>query len=480
MKLWQKIFLISLCFMVTISLISSTLILSKNFQMTIERELLQAVSSQESFSAAITNHVLVERIKTGKVLLSTDEVSSVLQNIAYSQLTDDSGIAVIYDGNSILSSRMDVLTEVSGFVDEAGQTDGFATIIVDYENKTFILTGSKMTLERNDYMLFTSSDITNVYDNYSEMQQFVRILSLISAIVLAGVLLFVVLFFLRPLTAINKTLGEIAGGNYGLRLKGTGGREFKELAQNINMMSEAILEHVNKIQEIADGRKQFVDNLAHELKTPLTSILGFADILRVKRNVDDQNRMEYANVIVEETKRLKLLSGKLLELATTQGLGVDYEPVDLKDMILEVITSMLPLLEQKSLTPKYKFIEDDIIITADKTLLKSLFYNILENAVKASASEQEIRIATSKNDEGIIISVSDEGIGMSREDIHKATEPFYMADKSRSRKAGGVGLGLSLCAEIAELHHALLSIESEPGKGTSVSVIFHLEGGTGQ
>lgn len=246
--------------------------------------------------------------------------------------------------------------------------------------------------------------------------------------------------------------------------------ELDRIAKSLNQAADARVEDMNKLQVIADGRKQFTDNLAHEMKTPLTSILGFADILRIRRSVDDKSRMEYAAIIFEEAKRLRGLSGKLLELATAGNTKLDFKTVDVPDFFDEIRLSILPLLSPRKIT--LAVYSDNVQINVDPELFKSLLYNLIENAVKASPDGSEIRLICKANADTIKISVADSGCGMTKDQIRKAAEPFYMVDKSRSRKAGGVGLGLALCREIAEKHRARMLIQSAPGKGTTVTLIM--------
>lgn len=118
-------------------------------------------------------------------------------------------------------------------------------------------------------------------------------------------------------------------------------------------MAEAVSDKLRHLQKLAENRKQFIDNLAHEMKTPLTSILGFADILRIKKTVDDKQRREFAAIIVEETKRLRGLSGKLLELATTDSVELEREWLSVQRLFEEIYVSMVPVLHQRKLTLSY-------------------------------------------------------------------------------------------------------------------------------
>lgn len=259
-------------------------------------------------------------------------------------------------------------------------------------------------------------------------------------------------------------------GDRTARFKSYNQPELDLLAASFNANADAVADDMEKLRSIADGRKQFTDNLAHEMKTPLTSILGFADILRIRRSLDDRTRMEYANIIFEEARRMRGLSGKLLELATAGNTKLDFESVEITAFFDEIRISVLPLLAPRNIS--LKVFPVPVSIKIDRELFKSLIYNLIENAVKASPDSSEIRLICEATPETVKISVSDNGCGMTKDQIRRATEPFYMADKSRSRKAGGAGLGLALCAEIAEKHRARMVIQSKQGKGTTVTLIM--------
>ena len=273
---------------------------------------------------------------------------------------------------------------------------------------------------------------------------------------------------LRPLSDMNDALRLIAGGDYSQRAAVRGGAEEKEIAENINAVAESVEETVDSLESIANGRKRYIDSLAHEMKTPLTSILCFGDLLRIKRSVSDEERIEYSGIIVDEARRMKNLSSKLLELACADSMELDMEPTSVRELLEESRATIAPALEARGIHMDYS--GDDGTVMCDRELFKSLIYNLCDNAAKASEAGQTVRLRSKAADNGMIISVSDSGIGMTKDVLKKVTEPFYMADKSRSRKAGGAGLGLSLCVEIAKRHGARLTAKSKPGVGTSIFI----------
>ena len=471
MKLWQKVFLLSLLFMTVAVQITAYLILHKNFNLSIERELSQAVYEYDAYSAGVTGNVMLKKLQTGKIVLSKEELFAVLR-----ELPPQNNVAgmVMYCGDEKVDSyAADVFNEKIEMLKGAQSDDSCTTLIFDCGDRTYIIVGSAMRLEQQRLTFFTAKDVSDLYKNYQRQIQYVRLVGIVSACIFAALLLTMVFILLAPLSAINRTIKEISDGNYTLRLKTKGSKEFRELTGNVNEMANSVEENVEQLQGLADGRKQFVENLAHEMKTPLTSIIGFADILRVKREVDENERIEYSNTIVEEAKRLRGLSGKLLELSATTNLALDLENLRVNVLFEEIITAFSVFTKKE-----IRFtlaVENDVVIRADKELFKSLLYNLVDNAVKASQDGQEIRIGCKGVKGSTLLYVSDDGIGMKEETVKKATEPFYMADKSRSRRAGGVGLGLSLCIEIAKRHHAEIKIKSEPGFGTTVFIVMPLE-----
>ena len=236
-------------------------------------------------------------------------------------------------------------------------------------------------------------------------------------------------------------------------------------------MADSIETNVDSLEQVADNQKTFIANLAHEMKTPLTSILGFADILRVKKVVTEAERREYAGVIVEETKRLRSLSGKLMELITVGNTQLDFQRISLPDLVREVEISLQPSLALREMN--LRCVVPDVEVRVDKELFKSLLYNLADNAMKASKAGQTVEFLGGLAPDGHpVLIVSDSGMGIPQKEIAKIVQPFYMLDKVRSRKAGGAGLGLALCVEIARLHGIRLTIESELGKGTQVYLTF--------
>lgn len=469
MKLWQNIFLSSLLLVILTINIVSAAILSSSQKMLLERERSHAVSEYEYFAASFSNAVVYERLRADEVALSAEEVADTAGQL----LKGSSGISA-----AVLTAGRDIVAE-NGFSDLMEQQDFTGYLrdcelspencdirIFTVESKHIMTAASSATIEGSEYILITAMDVSEIFAMRREQTDFVRKVGIVSAAVVSLILLVTVILLLRPLSRLNIYTKAIAGGNYKIRIRQKGSQEFRELSGNMNIMADSIQRNAARLEKAAQDRETFIANLAHEMKTPLTSILGFGDLLRIKKNVPDEERMEYAGVIVEETKRLRSLSGKLMELVALGGTETEMQPVELKELFRFLETAFAPQLKNNGLTLKTS--SEDITVSGDEALLRSLLSNLIDNAVKASSEGKSISLTAVRDNGMAVISVTDEGIGMSREEAEKIFQPFYMVDKSRSRKAGGAGLGLALCEKIAQVHGAQLSVVSQPGKGTTV------------
>lgn len=471
MKLWQKIFLISLTLIIAVVNIISITLLNNSHRLLMERERSHSINEHEYFTAAFINALTYEKLAEEVLVLTNDEIAHVAENMVNSE-NRAGGIAIYSDSEIAISKNIsymlnkNITEKFLGSIDKSGSN--YSISVFDDGDKRIMVIGSAVDIETACFFIITATDVSEIYAVKEQQADFVRKVSIGSSAVISLILLVMVIILLRPLSRLNIYAKAIAGGNYNLRIRKKGSPEFKKLAENMNKMADSVQLNAMRLENIAEARQTFIANLAHEMKTPLTSILGFADLLRIKKNVSDSDRIEYAGVIVEETKRLRSLSGKLMELVALGGTEIEKTEVSLPKIIKETETALAPLLAKNSVTLLCS--SEDIVISADEELFKSLLYNIIENAVKASPKGGKVNLNAEIRDENVVISITDNGIGMTNEQIKRVFEPFYMADKSRSRKAGGAGLGLSLCAEIVKLHGAFIDIKSVPDKGTSVII----------
>jgi signal transduction histidine kinase len=229
---------------------------------------------------------------------------------------------------------------------------------------------------------------------------------------------------------------------------------------------------IENLENVASRREEFIGSFAHELKTPLTAIIGYADMLRSKE-MAPKSRFTAAGYIFSEGKRLEALSLKLMDIIVAGKQEFEPKRFEVGYFIRSVAAVTVPSLSNDGQTLDMRWEPGEIEVEPD--LFKTLMINLVDNARKAGHKGDVIELFGKAEDGGYALYVRDHGRGMPREELDRITEPFYMIDKSRSRAQNGAGLGLALCQRIAELHGTRLEYESEEGKGTTVRIL--LKGG---
>jgi signal transduction histidine kinase len=469
-RLWQKIFLLTLALVIAVVNATSFFLLTNNHRLVIERDQADALARHSYLVVEMQNSIIYTQLVERLITLDETEVLSVAREAINRQRSDSAMGAVLFRDGAVLHSINQDGRPFNAQHELLALGD-YSSRIIDYGQNTYLLLVSSFKLNDTGYQLVTSLDITSTYQLFQADLNLVRLIGVVSALIVAGILLLLVLGLLRPLRNLSLTTSRIAQGELRHRADVHGNDEVSDVAINLNIMADSIEHNVNALTDLAESRRIFIGNLAHEMKTPLTSILGFADILLIKRTVSDSDRREYASIIVSETKRLQGLSGKLMELLSIGSIHPSFEAVDLKALSDEICVALQPLMERADIRLINKI--NAVRITVDKDLLQILLTNLIDNAAKASLPGSSITLSAKPEPEGKTrVCVTDEGSGIPADQIPMLTEPFYMLDKARTRSSGGAGLGLALCAEIARVHGADLKIESELGSGTSVHVIF--------
>lgn len=311
--------------------------------------------------------------------------------------------------------------------------------------------------------LATAYDLTDLYRGRDAALR--RFLLLEAAVLAAGAAVTAVFArrMTRPLRTLTTASAEIADGDYARRTGLHTGDEIETLSSSFDKMADAVQEKITALQADVRQREDFMGAFAHELKTPMTSIIGYADMLRTIQ-ASPAEQYEAAGAIYHEGRRLEALSGKLLAL-----LGLGEETITLQPTTL---AALWPRLQAACPGVPLQLPACDAAVQADADLLLDLLCNLVGNAVKASEPGQPVEVWAADNGDTVTLTVADHGCGIPQSEISRVTEPFYMVDKSRARKQGGSGLGLALCKRIAEVHGSDLHIESTPGEGTRVSVIL--------
>jgi len=328
---------------------------------------------------------------------------------------------------------------------------------------SFDVSGETMYLD----MLY---DITPVFETrLSQLKTYTWIFLLL--VVLCAILSYAISYALtRPLTKLSEASRDIASGQLSRRVQINTADEIGDVAQDFNIMSDHLEQNITELEDSVERQKRFTGSFAHEVKTPMTSIIGYADLIR-GGTLNAEEQRQAANFIFSEGKRLEHLSQKLLQLQMLQNEEVTLSAVKPAGLIKALAAEWVPVYERQGITLSCK--GEDGTCLMEPELVKTLLINLWDNARKAGA--KRILVNSVMLPDGCRFAVKDDGQGIPPEALSHLTEAFYRVDKSRSRALGGVGLGLSLCQEIAALHNGEIRFESEPGCGTTVTV--DLKGG---
>ena len=273
--------------------------------------------------------------------------------------------------------------------------------------------------------------------------------------------------FTRPVRRLQLAAQRMQKGDYAVRVPQTGGDELSALAGSFNAMAQSVQGNVEKITQSAQRQEEFVANFAHEIKTPLTSIIGYADLLRAQA-LTPEKAFVAANYIFTEGKRLEALSLKLLDLIVAGRQNFLRRKTSSAQLAQAVRAAVQVPLAQRNMTLALDV--QDAVLLLEPDLFQTLLINLIDNARKASEDGGAIALLGRAEGDSYCFSVQDEGRGIPEAELGKITEAFYMVDKSRSRAQNGAGLGLALCDRIVKLHGGTMEFASALGAGTTVTV----------
>jgi len=325
-----------------------------------------------------------------------------------------------------------------------------------------VVYGSKLVgADGEEAYLYINAPIERLDATSSVLQDqliIITILSLIIAIVLGY---FIAKRFAKPITKMNETSKRLAKGDYEVVFEGGEYTEIDELADTLNYTT-------NELKKTDELRKDLIANVSHDLRTPLTIIKAYAEMIRDISGENKEKRDEHAKVIIDETDRLSNLVNDLLDLSKLESgnIEIKLEQFNFTELITTILKRFKILEEQE----EYKFIcdelEKEINVYADASKIEQVLYNLLNNAVKHTGEDRKITIKLEESEEKIKVSIIDTGKGIATEELEKVWDRYYRSSKDRTRKNEGTGIGLSIVKNILELHEVDFGINSTVGIGT--------------
>lgn len=465
MRFYWKVFLVIISLTSMAFCVSGTVILSKAFNSSLEQEIERGKNEnrilQFAFQTAI-NSVPSEYFKKENNI--TYDVANSLKN---NMTSSKSHIRILSEDETLIFS--DIKREVDKELLNSVNDRNVGYKIIGENEKRYLDIMCVVKAVDTSFYLESISDISYVYEGRGKLFEAYKIIVIILLISIGFIVLGVSYWLTKSITSLSVTTQIFAKGDYNVRAKIKSNDEIGILSNNFNLMADALSEKIEELSNEARKQEDFTASFAHELKTPLTSIIGYSDMLR-SMNLSKDEIFETSNYIYSQGKRLEALSFKLLELILLKNQSFKFISLDIEGIIEETLVILRGILDKKEINVEISLEKGEI--KGDKDLLISLFVNIIDNARKACSKGGKIIINGEKNKSEYKISITDNGCGIPKEDLGKIKEAFYMVDKSRSRKEGGAGIGMTICDEIIKLHNANWNIESKLSKGTTVSLSF--------
>lgn len=332
-----------------------------------------------------------------------------------------------------------------------------------FDNQLRNSIGVPVKVNNETYALFMRPDAEV---QFGELRVFFAVIIGFTVLFSLGFVMISVLHVVRPITRLTTATKRISKGRYDIKLNTWRRDEIGQLASHFMIMSRE-LERTNR------ARQEFVANVSHEIESPLTSIQGFAQALQDSTLPEDE-RLQYLNIIDQESHRLSLLSKQPLTLSS-----LDYDPnsiqkksTDLRAQLRQVVQIMEWRLTEKQLAVRLNLA--DISVLGDPNLLFQVWMNLLSNAIKYTPAEGSIMISAKLVEQNCIVSVSDTGEGISAEELPLIFDRFYKVDRARTHETHSSGLGLAISQKIVEAHNGTIEVTSTLGEGTTFTVTLPL------
>lgn len=417
-------------------------------QINMEAKSTAETTAEENSIVAINNMIEDEnqRLKNGQnalKVLVTDETGKVLYKTKQAQ--------------EVQINLHDMMSNVMSFAINAPAGKGE----VELSRREFI-TFYPVTIKGKNLYLFVSGIPEGDVSYETKKGPFPFII---------GFLVFIFTFFyitkrkMKQIEAMARGVKEIAKGNLAYRIEMKGQDEIASLTGNINHMAEELMVKIEKERKVEKQKNELITNVSHDLRTPLTSIMGYLSLLRDGKYENNQQHNEYIKIAYSKSEQLQNLIEDLFEYTklTDENFVLDLQEVCINKLLDQLIEELVPQIEERSLTIEKKFSDEDLYAVVDSEQTVRLFDNLLMNAIKYSKDNGEILVSLEKQPNNLKISVANYSEEFTKEELENLFERFYKKDQSRSRVEEGSGLGLAIAKNIVELQGGEIQAEYEDG-----------------
>lgn len=453
MKLSVKIFL-GICIPALIAIIAiSGILIEQSFNTNLDLQLNVYIQEFQNISTNIENSIN-----------KSDDYLELVKFVSEHYQTKNIYLAYYENRKLIYTSNEEIVLNDIKLLDVAN--DKYNVII--QKNKDGYYAFITFKIKDNGNIVYIK-DLNSVYEKRQSLIKLCIEIVSIFIVIITLIAYIISKTLTRPLLRISNEMSKLSNGNYDISLK-EGKDEVGLLIHEFNNMSKELEKRNKELLELINSKQLFIDNLSHEMNTPLTSILGYSTLLE-NAILSDEQKVKYLRYIKEETKRISEMYKKLLIISYKENSNIDKNKIDIVELIDDVIRELDSKLREHHI--KINVQNNLSHIYGDKLLINLALSNLIRNAINASDDNSAIIIKCYHENNKSYICVIDSGTGIEEEQILKIVEPFYRVDKARSRKKGGAGLGLSIVTRVMQLHNGSLKIESKLGEGSTFILIFN-------
>lgn len=464
MKFTFKIIISVIAIISIIFSIAGIVIIKSNFEHSFEKTKKQNIDSYILERYGIKNNIDNNINENGEI--SKEKLVEHIRNLV-TYLENNKQISVNME-NENLYSNVEIDKEN---LEILSNSQKIKYIITDVDNIKYMLISSTIKINNYKITIISRYNITDIFQERDRQLNYFYKIDIAVILVSTICICTLSIFLTKPIIKLNETSKKIAKGYYKERIKIKSKDEIGELAKSFNIMIETIENKINELQLSVKQKEEFITNFTHELKNPMTSIIGYADILKSGK-YDAETNIKSANYIYNEAKRLEILAHKLMDLMKLTNENVEFEEIN----IVNFMNKLHKNIKQNLGDIELELDIEEMYVIADTILLEDALRNLIDNSKKSNPKDNVIKILGKKQEKGKYkISVIDNGCGIPKKDIPRIKESFYIVDKARARENGRSGIGLSICEKIAKIHNSKLEIKSEEGKGTTVSLYLEVK-----
>lgn len=459
MRLWQKIYIMAL--LVFLPVLNVGLFMGARMIFNYNMDTIKKQASDEVHLLSVTIVKDIEKYYPGGLFQADDEEKYAVYRIfepyaAYIAEKDANSTLEVHfvgDKTTLHMGKQEVMIVDNGHCPELRV---FELLDAPYEY----------------YQLYYYKPLSDFHNLWQSLKFVFAIISLCCSAVLAAVLYLLLYEMTAPLQRLGESVRLMQRGEKWQPVEIQGKDDIADLTRSFNEMGAEIDAQMAKLQRESQVKQQLVDDLAHEMRTPLTAIYGYAEYLQ-KAPYTEEELYDALEYIMSESKRLTHMGQELLTMAIYREDELNAEILSTEELYKDIFNMLEATLHEKRLKLVKKV--KDVPLEGDKAMLVCLLRNLIENAARASESGSRIWVIMKKVNDSLMIQIKDKGIGMEKHELDRITDAFYRVDKARSRSNGGAGIGLSLCDLIVKKHSGSMQFESVVNEGTTVTVILPMK-----